>query len=110
MPAYLIVEVTITEDSWVPAYAAEVHKIAESHGGRYLTRSGTIEVIEGEDQGLSAIVLIEFPSMDAAKAFHADPAYAPLIAMRQGGAKSRFTVVDAADIAGVIPYLPGPPA
>ncbi|MEL6979156.1 MAG: DUF1330 domain-containing protein [Pseudomonadota bacterium] len=108
MPGYLIVEVTVTDDSWIPAYTAEVHKIAQRHGGRYLTRTNNIEVIEGEDQGLSAIVLIEFPSVEAAKAFHADPDYAPLMAMRKGGATSRFTIVDAADLAGVVLDPPAP--
>lgn len=110
MPAYLVVQVTITDDSWLPGYTAEVHKIAQRHGGRYLTRTDNIEVIEGDDPGLSAMVLIEFPDADAAKAFHSDPDYAPLIKLRQSGSTARFLVLDARDVAGVLPDLPGPEA
>ena len=39
MTAYLIADVTVTDDSWVPEYAARVHEIAARHGGRYLSRS-----------------------------------------------------------------------
>ena len=48
MPAYLIAEVKINDDSWVPEYAAKVHDIAAKHGGRYLSRSGNITTLEGD--------------------------------------------------------------
>jgi hypothetical protein len=41
----------------------------------------------------SAIVVIEFPSMAAAKAWYSDPAYAPLIKLRQSGSDLDFILV-----------------
>ena len=48
MSAYLIAEVDLTDDAWVPGYASVVHDIVAKHGGKYLSRSGNIEILEGE--------------------------------------------------------------
>lgn len=106
MPVYLIADLTITDDAWVPAYAAEVHDIAARHGGRYLSRSGNIETLEGEDPGSTVIALIEFPDRESVRAFAADPAYAPHAKARQAGSTALFRVIDDTDLAGGVPYLP----
>lgn len=106
MPAYLIASVLVKDDKWVPEYAARVHDIAAKHGGRYLSRSGNIDVLEGEPLEATLIALIEFPDKDAAKAFANDPEYAPYAKARKDGTVSRFQLIDDTDIAGAIPYLP----
>ena len=73
MTAYLIADVTVTDDSWVPEYAARVHEIAARHGGRYLARSGNIDTLEGKPLANTLVALIEFPSKDAARAFASLP-------------------------------------
>ena len=105
MPVYLIANVKITDDAWVPDYAAAVHDIAARHGGRYLSRSGNIRVLEGEAPDVTLIAVIEFPSFEAAEAFANDPDYAPHGKARQAGSVSDFYVIDDTDIAGSIPYL-----
>jgi len=106
MPVYLIANVKVTDDKWIPDYAAAVHDIAARHGGRYLSRSGNIRTIEGEAPDLTLIALIEFPSFEAVQAFANDPDYAPHGKARQAGSVSDFYVIDDTDIAGSIPYLP----
>jgi uncharacterized protein (DUF1330 family) len=106
MAAYLIADVKITDDSWVPDYAAVVHDIAAKHGGKYLSRSGNIKTIEGEGLDNTLIALIQFPSVEALQAFVDDPEYAPYAEARQKGSVSNFHVIDDTDIAGTIPYLP----
>jgi len=106
MPVYLIANVTVTDDAWVPGYAAKVHEIAAKHGGRYLSRSGNIETIEGTPPGCTLIALIEFPSREAVRAFAEDPEYAPFVEGRRKGSVSDFHVIDDSDLAGGIPYLP----
>jgi len=108
MTAFLIADVTVTDDSWIPDYAAKVHDIAAKHGGRYLARSGNITTIEGDPLESTLVALIEFPSRDALDAFVADPEYAPYKMARQEGSISRFHVIDNTDIAGTIPYLEKP--
>lgn len=106
MSVFLIADVLVTDDAWVPEYAANVHALVEKHGGKYLSRSGNIEVLEGEIAESSLIALLEFPSSDALKAFVNDPEYAPYAKARQDGSESRFRMIDDTDLAGAIPYLP----
>ena len=105
MSVYLIAEIKVTDGAWVPAYAAEVHKIVERHGGRYLSRSRNIRTLEGAPRDSTLIALLEFSSMDALEGFAADPEYAPHGKARQTGSISHFIVIDDTDIAGAIPYL-----
>ena len=105
MSVYLIADIKVTDDSWVPGYAANVHKLVEKHGGRYLSRSGNIETLEGETRDSTLIALLEFPDRAALDAFAADPDYAPYGKARQAGSVSNFHVIDDTDIAGAIPYL-----
>jgi uncharacterized protein (DUF1330 family) len=106
MAVYLIADVKVTDDSWVPDYAAKVHDIVAKHGGKYLSRSANIKTIEGEGLDTTLIALLEFPTMVALEAFVNDPEYAPFGAARQAGSVSRFHVIDDTDAAGAIPYLP----
>jgi uncharacterized protein (DUF1330 family) len=105
MTVYLIADIKITDDRWVPDYAATVHKLVEKHGGRYLSRSGNIVNLEGGDQDSTLIALIAFPDRASVDAFAADPAYAPFGKARQAGSISRFRLIDDSDLAGTIPYL-----
>ena len=50
MSVFLIGDIKVTDDSWVPDYAANVHNIVEKHGGKYLSRSGNISTLEGDDK------------------------------------------------------------
>lgn len=106
MTAYVIADVKVTDDSWVPEYAGKVHDIVHKHGGKYLSRSGNIKTIEGEGLDSTLIALIQFPSMEAVEAFASDPEYAPYAEARQKGSVSRLHVIDDTDLAGGIPYLP----
>lgn len=105
MSVYLIADIRVTDDGWVPEYAANVHKLVEKHGGRYLSRSGNIETIEGSDKDSTLIAILEFPTRKALDGFAADPEYAPYGQARQSGSVSHFHVIDDTDIAGAIPYL-----
>jgi len=105
MSVYVIAEVDVTNEDWIPEYAEKVHHIVEKHGGRYLSRSGNITQLEGESQPTTMIALLEFPDADAVVAFATDPDYAPFGKARQEGSNSRFRMIDDTDLAGTIPYL-----
>ena len=105
MAVYLIANVKVTDEAWLPDYAANVHDIVHKHGGKYLSRSGNITIIEGERPDATLIALLEFPSVEAVQAFVKDPAYAKYSQARQAGSVSRFHVIDDTDAAGTIPYL-----
>ena len=105
MTVYLIAEIKVTDDKWVPDYAANVHPLVEKHGGRYLSRSANIKVLEGEDRGNTFIAILQFPDAGSAEAFAKDPEYAPHGKARQEGAINSFQLIDDTDAAGTIPYL-----
>ena len=105
MAAFLIADIKVTDDKWVPKYAASVHDIVHKHGGKYLSRSGNVKTLEGAPTGASLIAIMAFPSAKQAEAFVADPEYAPYIAARRGGSESRFQLIDDTDVAGTISYL-----
>ncbi|MFT6110448.1 MAG: hypothetical protein ACJA2W_003374 [Planctomycetota bacterium] len=107
MTVYLIADIKLTNEDWVPAYATHVHDIFGRYGGKYLARSGNVQTIEGEGLDTSLLTILEFPSKDAVTAFSKDAEYAPHARARQAGSISRFHVVDGSDLAGTIPYLPG---
>lgn len=68
----------------VEQYQAYVRANAEpfkAHGARFLVRGGPFEVVEGSSR--SRHVVIEFPSVEAARACWHSPGYQAAIAIRQ---------------------------
>ena len=105
MSVYMIADIKVTDDKWVPAYAASVHELVHKHGGKYLARSGNVKTLEGKPLDTSLIALLQFPSAEAVTGFLADPNYAPFAKARKDGSDSRFQLIDDSDLAGTIPYL-----
>jgi uncharacterized protein (DUF1330 family) len=94
MKAYAIGSVQMRDDSWVKEYAAKTEAIVTRHGGRYLVRGANMEKLEGADPLPHVMVVIEFPSMEQARAWHSDPEYAPLIQLRQTGCDIELILVE----------------
>lgn len=94
MAAYVIGRLQVRDASWREQYRAKVGQIVEKHGGRYLVRGGAMETLEGNTPLPSGIVVLEFPSMEQARAFYHDPDYAPLIKLRQTGSDLDMVVVE----------------
>lgn len=105
MAVFVIADIKVTSDVWVPDYAAKFHHLVHKHGGKYLARSGNVRVIEGKPLDTTLIALLQFPSADAVEAFASDPEYAGFAAARKAGSDSRFQMIDDTDLAGTIPYL-----
>lgn len=105
MSVYVIADVKVTDESWIPDYAAKAHEVVHRHGGKYLARSANLTTLEGEPLETTIIALVEFPSEEAVMAFAADPDYAPLGEARRAGSESRFRMLDDSDVAGTISYL-----
>ena len=93
MSAYWIGEHRVTDQVKFAEYLRQVVPMIERHGGRYLTRTGSHEVLEGT-WNPNRVVIIEFPEMAAIKAWYASPEYQPLIAMRREAAEDVLIVVD----------------
>jgi uncharacterized protein (DUF1330 family) len=59
--AFLIADIKVTNDKWIPEYAASVHDIVHKHGGKYLSRSGNVKTLEGGPSDTSLIAIMAFP-------------------------------------------------
>lgn len=76
MPAYLISTIEITDPAGYEEYKRLVPPALAKYGGRFVVRGGSIEHKEG-DWRPKRIVVVEFESVDKARAFYDSPEYAP---------------------------------
>ncbi len=95
MSAYVIVDVEVTDPAGYEEYKKLAPPAVALYGGKYLARGGKNESLEGDWQ-TNRLVILEFPSMEQAKAWLNSPEYAPARAMRHQYAKSKMIVVEGA--------------
>jgi uncharacterized protein (DUF1330 family) len=95
MPAYVIAEVDVTDPEAYKLYAGKAPGITLPSGGKYLVRAGKTETLEGEPPR-NRIVVIEFESMEKARAFYYGKAYQAIIPLRQAASKGRMFLVEGA--------------
>ncbi len=93
--AYMIAQLTVRDAAAFGAYAPKVPPVVARYGGRYIVRGGTIEPLEEAPPG-QRVVVIEFPSMAAAKAFYHSPEYSALRPQRQAAASGPAYIVEGA--------------
>ena len=93
MPAYVILDITITNPKLFEEYKQLAPATIEAYGGKYVARGGTAESLEG-DWMPNRIVILEFASVDKAKAWMNSPEYREARAMRHLAATSRTIVVE----------------
>ncbi len=93
MAAYFIVNLDIHDAERFETYRQQVAPLVEEHGGRYLVRGGELHALEG-DLGFKRLLVVEFPSMEAARRFYDSPEYAPLLKLRQECAESDIVLVE----------------
>jgi uncharacterized protein (DUF1330 family) len=99
MKHYVVAELDVTDESWVPEYLENVTKLVEQSGGTYLARTSNVERFEGERDVPQLFVIIEFPSKEAAAAFYSSAEYQPYLEKRKAGASTQLVLVAGEDIA-----------
>ena len=92
MKAFWIAHVTVTEPEAYKGYQALAPAAFAAHGARFLARGGAHEVMEGPV--LDRHVVIEFPSLAAAKACYASAEYQAAKARRDGAAVAYVVIVE----------------
>lgn len=93
MPAYIIVDVTITNPEEYEAYKLLTPASITAYGGRFIIRGGATETLEG-DWHHGRIVVLEFNTTEQAKTWWASAAYATAKAIRQRTAKTNMILVE----------------
>ena len=82
-PAYIIVDMKITDPEQYSQYMAAAPAAVAAAGGEYLVRGGKFEALEGHWQP-ARIAMLRFPSYDKAKAFYDEEMYRAARAKRAG--------------------------
>ncbi len=92
MPAYVIVEIEVTDPDLYERYKQLAPATVQAHGGRYLARGGATATLEG-DWNPERLVILEFDSIEQARAWHDSAEYRDARALRWRAARSRMLAV-----------------
>ena len=93
MGAFMFIQAEITNPEQFMEYAKRAPALIAKHGGRYRSMRGEVEQLEGNTDNRK-IVVSEWPSMDAARAFWNSDAYAELKKLREGAAEVSVYLVE----------------
>jgi uncharacterized protein (DUF1330 family) len=92
MPAYIIVNIEVTNPVPYERYKAMAEATVTAYGGKYIVRGGPAERLEGGWEP-KRVVVLEFPDAARARAWWASEDYRPAKELRQACAKSEMIVV-----------------
>ena len=95
MVAYIIVDSEILDPVKYEEYKKLTPQAIAKHGGRFLVRGGQSVTLEG-DWRPNRVVVIEFPSLEAARNFYTSVEYTAARRARAGAAKMNMIAVDGA--------------
>jgi uncharacterized protein (DUF1330 family) len=93
MPAYLVVQIQVTEPVGYEDYKRLAPPSIEAYGGRYLARGGRVEALEG-NWNPARLVILEFPTAAQAKVWWSSAEYAPAKALRQACARTEMILIE----------------
>jgi uncharacterized protein (DUF1330 family) len=85
--------VTIKDAEGFAEYASKVPEVIARHGGRYIARGGTVEVLEGS-WAPARVTLVEFDSLEQAKGWYESEEYQALAEIRRPHAKADLVLVE----------------
>lgn len=96
MAAYVIASVDVKDPVRYADYRNMVVPTIAAYGGRFLARGGTVDILEGDWQP-KRLVIVEFPSVERAKAWWSSPEYADAKALRQATSEGTLVVIEGFD-------------
>ena len=91
--AYLLVQSDVTNPAQYAAYAKLTPGIIEKFGGKFVARGGRSITLEGREAP-ARVVVLEFPSLEAAQAFYNSPEYVAARKIRSGAATMQIVAVE----------------
>ena len=93
MKGFIIVDVKINDAARFEDYKKLTPASLKPFEGRFVVRGGKTDTLEG-DWNPQRIVIIEFPSVEKAKAWWSSEEYAPAKALRQSCAVAKMIVAE----------------
>ena len=92
MPAYVIARVEVTDPEQYRKYQAESPGAIAAYGGRFIARGGEVTTLEGAEE-TRRLVVLEFDSVEAERAWYDSERYTATRALRDGAAHMDMVVV-----------------
>ena len=93
MPAYIVVEIAIKDQARYDRYKHLAPPSIAKYGGKYLSRGGVTEALEGT-WAPKRFVILEFADADTARRWWNSPEYAEAKKLRQSCAETEMLLVE----------------
>jgi uncharacterized protein (DUF1330 family) len=93
VPAYVLANVTVNDPVRYEDYRRLVTPTLAKYDGRFIARGGTIEVLEG-DWRPNRLVILEFPSVEHARAWWSSPEYSEARSIRQATSTGTLLILE----------------
>lgn len=93
MPAYVIIEIEVTDPVEFEEYKKLTPATISAYDGKFVVRGGKTELLEG-DWRPERIVVLEFPSAARAREWWHSEEYTKAKVIRQRTAKTKMLVVE----------------
>ncbi len=96
MVAYVVAHFDVKDWDKFREYGKNAPRTIAKFGGHFLARGGEMVTLEGSPETLR-VVLIEFPSLDQAKAYYLSPEYTATKKLRESNSSAKFVAIDGFD-------------
>ena len=93
MPAYVIVDVEITDANLYGQFIEQVTATVEAHGGKFVVRGGAFETILG-DWTPKRLAIVEFGSPQQVRTWLDSPEYTALDDIRSRSSNVNMVIVE----------------
>ena len=93
MTAYVIVDVEITDANLYGQFMQQVTPTVESHGGKFVARGGSLEVVLG-NWAPKRVAILQFDSLDQVRGWLSSPEYTALDDMRSKSSNINMVIVE----------------
>jgi uncharacterized protein (DUF1330 family) len=93
MSAYIVAEVTVTNEAQMAEYRQWSSRAMQEHGAEALVRGGRIEPLEG-GWAPQRVVVLKFASLAAARAYYDSETYSHARKLREGAGSVRMIAVE----------------
>lgn len=93
MSAYVITDVDITDAGLYGQFMQQVTPTVESHGGKFVARGGSLEVVLG-NWSPKRIAILQFDNLDQVHGWLNSPEYTALDDMRSRSSNINMVLVD----------------
>jgi uncharacterized protein (DUF1330 family) len=93
MPAYIIAEVTVTDEEQMKRYREWSTRAIQEHGAEVLVRGGQVVPLE-EGWAPARVVVLKFKDLEAAQAYYHSETYTQARKVREGAGAIRMFAVE----------------